>query len=207
MRREILKKLGRGTDAFESAWEDYVDAPSVFSFEDLMKYAPKSDRAQCRAKAVAILDGADLADSIPVLVHTKEWDRLAVVVERADRESLMALSHYVTEPAARKIAKTHPSTAAELQTALALRIVEAGKSRYYGAALDHLKAVRKIRFQDGQHEAWKQLAAEIRARHGRKSSFMPGFDRLDASVSKPEPPFLDRARRRWLGKPARRSGS
>ena len=55
-----------------------------------------------------------------------------------------ALSHYDTEPAAKALASKDPLAAAKVYRALGLRILSAGKSRYYGAALDHFKKARNL---------------------------------------------------------------
>lgn len=44
---------------------------------------------------------------------------------------------------------------------------------------------------------WHALVCGIRSRHGRKSSFMPGFERLVEGQDLRGPSFLDRARTRW----------
>ncbi len=61
LKREILKKLGRSGDATASAWEDYRRAPSVYSYEDLMKFVSKGEQARWHEKALATLDGAERA--------------------------------------------------------------------------------------------------------------------------------------------------
>ncbi|MBN2490114.1 MAG: hypothetical protein JXQ29_04615 [Planctomycetes bacterium] len=197
LKRQILKKLGRGGDALASAWEDYRRRPSIYSYEELMKFVPKGERAAWHTKALAALDGADLSSRIDFLVKTKEWERLAEVVEQTPRAKLVALSHYTTDPAAKKLAKSHPLLAAKLHIAMALRLVEAKKSKYYGAALGNLETARKILLKEGRDREWNALAAEIREEHGRKSSFMPGFERLDRGRMTKEPSFRDRARKRW----------
>lgn len=197
LRRRILKRLGRSGEALASAWEDYRRAPSVYSYEILMKFVPKGERSGWLAKALAALEGAGLSSRIGMLVKTKEWTRLAETVEQASRGDLIGLSHTTTEPAAKKLARSHPLLAAKLHVAMALRIVEAKKSRYYGAALGNLESARKMLLKQGRAREWESLAAEIRERHGRKYSFMPGFERLDEGRSMKEPSFRDRARRRW----------
>jgi len=77
LKREILKKLGRSGDALASAWEDYQQAPSVYSYDDLMKFVPKADRAEWHARALSALDDANLSSRIDLFVETKEWVRLA----------------------------------------------------------------------------------------------------------------------------------
>jgi len=197
LNRRILKKLGRGDDARASAWQDYQQAPSVYSYEDLMKFVAKGERAHWHAKALAALDGADVASQIDLLIKTREWDRLAELIERTARGKLMALSHHTTEPAAKKLAKSHPLLAAKLHIAMALRIVEAKKSKYYGAALGSLEKARKILLKEGREQEWNTFAEEIRAKHRRKSSFMPDFERLAEGRSTKDPSFRDRARKRW----------
>ena len=41
-------------------WEDYRRTPSVYSYDDLMKFVPKGERPEWHSKALAALDGADL---------------------------------------------------------------------------------------------------------------------------------------------------
>jgi len=197
LHRRILRKLGRSGDALASAWEDYERAPSVFSYEDLMKCAPRNERAAWHARAMTALDGVDLLSRIELLLQTKEWSRLADVIDSASREELVALSHYATEPAAKKLVKSHPLLAAKLHIAQALRILEAKKSKYYDAALGNLERARKLLLREGRAAAWDSLVAEIRDGHRRKSSFMPGFERLAEGRSLREPSFRERARKRW----------
>ena len=49
----ILRKLGRSEEALASAWEHFRLAPSVYAYEDLMKFVAKGDRAEWHAKAMA----------------------------------------------------------------------------------------------------------------------------------------------------------
>lgn len=200
LRREILKKLGRGAEALASAWGDYHRAPSVYSYEELMKYVARAERDGWHGKAMAALDGADLSSRIDLLVRTKEGERLAEVVEAAADEDLMALSHCTTEPAAKKLVRPYPLLAAKLHVAMALRILEARKSKYYDVALGNLEKARKLLLKEGRAEEWEELAGEIREKHRRKGGFMPGFERLVEGRWTREPSFLDRARRKWNSK-------
>ena len=110
LRREILRKLGRSEEAAASAWEAYQRAPSTWSYADLMKYVAKEARAEWHAKALAALDRADLASRIGLLITTREWARLADTIEAASRDELAALSHFVTEPTARRLWRRQSST-------------------------------------------------------------------------------------------------
>jgi hypothetical protein len=60
-------------------------------------------------------------------------------LDRTSDTELESLSHYTTEPAAERLAKTHPGVAAKVFRALCIRIVDEGKSKYYGAALSNLE--------------------------------------------------------------------
>ena len=79
------------------------------------------------------LDGADLSSRIEILVMTREWRRVAKVIESTAREDLMALSHYAIEPVVKKLGRSHPLLVAKLRIAMGLRIVEAKK-------IDHIRA-------------------------------------------------------------------
>lgn len=206
MRREILKELGRGEDAIASAWEAYRKHPSIYGYEELMKYVPKGDRPCWHAKALAGLGGAHLSGRIELLVGTREWKLLAEVIEQAGRDELVALSHQTAEPAAHGLAKAHPLQAAKLYLALGLRTLEAKKSKHYGAALEQLETARDILLAEGRTGEWEDIVSQIRERHRRKTSFMPGFERLvSGHRSGDEPSFLDKARKKWEQK--RRRGS
>ena len=86
-----------------------------------------------------------------------------------------SLSHYTTEPAAERLAKSYPGIAAKVFRALCMRIVNAGKSDYYYAALLNLEKARSCYQRAGLDAQWQALTSEIRQGHHRKSGFMPGF--------------------------------
>lgn len=109
----------------------------------------------------------------------------------------MGLSHFTTEPAAEALEATHPVTAARLQAALGLRILEAKKSRYYPEALAHFKRARRLFLEAKEAREWTNLSRLVHSRHGRKYGFIPGFKRVEAGDSMGRPSFLERARERW----------
>jgi hypothetical protein len=197
LKREILRRLGRGEDALASAWEDYCRAPSIYSYADLLKFAPRGERREWHRKALAALADAHLSTRIELLVKTKEWELLASIVESRSREELIALSHYTMEPAAEGLAKAHPLLAAKLEVAMALRILEAKKSKHYEAALRNLERAREAMIEYGRAQEWEALATEIRTNHKRKSGFIPAFESLAEGRWTREPSFSERARERW----------
>jgi len=68
---------------------------------------------------------------------------------------LARLSHYVTEPAAQRLRKTHPGVAARIFRALCVRIIDAGKSKYYFEALSNLEESRRCYQAAGLDDQWK----------------------------------------------------
>jgi uncharacterized Zn finger protein len=201
MRRALLVKLGRGSEALDSAWAEFQAHPGKFSYEELLRYVPKAERGAWHEKAMEAAEPGDLDSIIELWLSAKEIGRLAERLDRAGSAELEGLSHYVTEPAAKRLAKTHPGVAAKVFRALCVRILDAGKSKYYYAALSNLEEARRCYQAAGLDGQWKALVAEIRRDHHRKSSFMPGFEAIVAGKrARVEPAFLERARGRWTRK-------
>lgn len=97
-----------------------------------------------------------------------------------------------------RLAKTYPGVAAKVYRALCMRIIDAGKSNHYHAALSNLKKARTCYEKAGLDAQWEALVAEIRREHRRKTGFMPSFERIVAGAGpSKEPSFLDRAKGRW----------
>ena len=200
-RRALLKKLGRGQEALECAWAEFEKRPGAFAYDELMRYIPKRDRTGWHENAMKAAERGDLASLVDLLVKVKEAGRLADRLEGASDRELEELSHYTTQPAAKALAQSHPAVAAKVFRALCMRTLKAAKSKYYDAALAHLKEARKCYLAAGFEHKWEGLALEIRRDHLRKSSFMPGFNAIIAGESAPrEASFLDRARWRWAAK-------
>jgi hypothetical protein len=197
MRRKLLTKLGQGSKALASAWSEFEEYPSRLAYDQLMKYVPKGERAAWHDKAINASAQAGLHSVIELLLATKETERLAERLRAASHQELELLSHYTTEPAAKKLSRSHPDIAAKVYRALGMRILNAKKSKYYDAALSNFEQAKRCYRKAGLDSAWDELAAEIRLNHGRKSSFMPGFERL-VQGKRPDatPSFRERTQRR-----------
>ena len=166
-----------------------------------MKFAPTQDRASWHAKAMEEAAGADLYSLIGLFIETKETARLSELVKRSTDEALEAVSHDALEPAARRLEKAHVGEAARLWRAMGMRVVNAKKSKYYGAALGNFERARRCYEKAGLGADWERVVHEVRAEHHRKSGFMPGFeDLVKGAGPSTEPPFLDRAKARWGSK-------
>jgi uncharacterized Zn finger protein len=197
LKRDLLTKLGRGGEALDAAWSDYREYPSSYTYNDLMKYVPKSQRKAWHEKAMEAAMGEELHSIMDLLLKTKELDRLAELVRRTQDDDLEDLSHYASEPVAKKLEKPHPDLAARLWRAQGLRIVNAKKSKYYDAALSNFERAKRCFKRAGLDGEWNETVRQVRADHARKSSFMPGFERLVGGMGpSDEPSFLDRARAR-----------
>ncbi len=201
MRRALLAKLGRGREALDSAWAEFQAHPSKFAYDELLRYIPRSERGSWHEKAMAMSEQADLASLIELWIGVKETERLVERLNRVSDPELEGLSHYVTEPAAKHLARTHPAVAAKVFRALCLRILYAAKSKYYHEALANLEEARRCYQSAGLDERWRELVTEIRREHHRKSGFMPGFEAIVAGKrARMESSLLDRARKQWARK-------
>ncbi len=182
----------------DSAWAEFQDDPSRFTYDELMRYVPKAGRGAWHEKAMVASEQGNLDSIIELWLGAKEIDRLVARLERTTDAQLENLSHYVTEPAAERLAKTHPGVAAKVFRAMCMRVISAAKSKYYHAALSNLERAKRCYRSAGLETQWQALAAEIRRDHFRKSGFMPGFERI-VRDARPDvdPSFLDRARGRW----------
>jgi len=198
LKRDLLTKLGRGSEALDAAWGEFQAHPSKYSYADLMRYAPKAERGSWHKKAIEAAKGADLHSLIELLLETKEIERLAAVVGQSKDSTLEGVSHYASEPAARKLEKTHPELAARLWCAQGMRVVNAKKSKYYDAALSNFERARRCFEKAGLTANWQRVVSKVRSEHHRKTGFMAGFEEIVAGAGPSEKPsFLERAKARW----------
>jgi len=108
------------------------------------------------------------------------------------------VSHYATEPAAKKLEKAHPELAARLWLAQGLRIVDAKKSKYYDAALSNFERGRNCYVKAGQRTEWEKIVRKVCAAHFRKTGFIGAFQALAGGAKREsEPSFLEHAKQRW----------
>ncbi len=109
LRRELFCKLGRGREALDEAWCEFQERPCKYSYEELMRFVPKAERTLWYTKALDAVEHADLGSAIELLLETKETERLVRRIQEASDSVLESLSHYTTEPAAKRLAKTYPT--------------------------------------------------------------------------------------------------
>jgi hypothetical protein len=205
VRRELLRKTGRTDEALRSAWAEFGKHPSTYSYDELMKFVPEPDRRAWHQKAIeeaVRAGGRSPATVIGLLVQTGETGHLAALLSSHADDDLQRLSHFVLEPAAQSLDRTHPRCAARLWCAAGLRVVNAGKSKYYPAALKNFARAKQCYHAAGLQADWLRVASEIRDRHSRKSGFMRGFEDLAGQAGPAvAPSFLENARARWIPPP------
>ncbi len=77
LHRELLSKLGRAGEALGAAWGDFRKHPSKFTYDDLMKFVPTTERTAWHEKALNATSGADLHSLLELFAETDEMERLA----------------------------------------------------------------------------------------------------------------------------------
>ncbi len=198
MKRALQAKLGRSGDALQSAWSEFKQHPSTFTYKELMRYVPAKEKEAWHQKAMKASEKADLCSQIELWLENKQNDRLVSRLRRATDEELENLSHYSTEPLTRKLKRSRPDIAARVYRALCMRVVNAGKSKYYDAALDNIELAKKCYAKAGLDTDWEAVVADIRERHFRKKGFMARFEEIVSGTPKRvEPSFLERSKTRW----------
>jgi hypothetical protein len=201
---ELLANLGRGDEAIREAWAEFCKHPSKYSYDDLMKHVPQAEYATWHKKAIEEAMGTDLDSLMQLLLETKELEMLGDLVGQSRDSALEAVSHYTTEPAAKRLEKTRPEIAARLWRAQGMRIVNAKKSKYYNAALENFQRARGCYEKAGLAADWWRVVNEVRAEHRRKTGFMPGFEEVAAGANPSKKrSFLERAKMCWAMPPAK----
>ena len=89
-------------------------------------------------------------------------------------------------------------TAAKIYSAMGMRILKKGKSKYYRYALEHFQKAGKLNRKAGRDQLWMDLVDRVRRNHYRKYSFIGDFEKVvdGSSLERPES-FRKRALKRW----------
>jgi hypothetical protein len=102
LHRELLCNLGRADEALGAAWGDFRRHPSKFTYDDLMKFVPTTERMAWHEKALNAASGADLHSLLELFTETEEMERLADLVGTSSDEAPEKVSHFATELAAKR---------------------------------------------------------------------------------------------------------
>ena len=195
---DLLAALGRAAEARAITWNKFEKHPSQYTYADLMRFVEEPDRADWHSRAMDAAEGADLRTLIELFIAAREIGRLADLIAGTSDEALQGASHFATEPAAKALEGTRPELAARLWRAQGMRIVEAGKSKYYEAALGNFTRAKQCYERAGLEVEWERTVRLVSDRHFRKTGFISGFRAVVAGVYPSEPPsFLGRAKDTW----------
>jgi uncharacterized Zn finger protein len=163
-----------------------------------MRFVEEPDRADWHARALEAAEGSDLHTLIDLLIAAGEIGRLADLIAGTTDEALQGASHLATEPAAKALEDVRPELAARLWRAQGMRIAEAGKSKYYDAALGDFMRAKQCYERAGLDVEWERTVRLVSDRHFRKTGFISAFRAVVAGAYSAESPsFLDRAKGKW----------
>ena len=197
MKRELLSKLGHKDEALMTAWTDFKEAPSEYSYKELMKYTPKKEVKEWHNKAIMEAKKRSLPAFIKICTITKEWDILAEHILQVKHHELESIGHYTTGETAKKLSKNYPMAAAKLFRAMGIRILNSKKSKYYHHAIDHFQEAKDLYRKSQLEEEWISVVEGVRKDHYRKYSFIGDFEKIvKGHISKP-PSFLKKSKEQW----------
>lgn len=200
LRQELLPKLGRKDEAIHLAWADFELHPSAYTYDNYMQYIQKAEKRKWQEKAMTFAaQNASMSDLIELCRLTNELDILTEHILSTDQEKLNDISHYILEPAAQAVTDKSALAAAKLYTAMGLRIVNRGKSKYYRYAFQHFEKAMELYKISGQEPIWQSIIQDIRETHSRKYSFIGNFETIVAgrwTATKPDS-FRSRLKKRW----------
>lgn len=198
MQRNLLKRLGRKSEACELAWLAFQEHPSLLGYRELMTCVPRKDGRRWRKQALQHAERSSISAFLEIGVEQKAWDALGHRIMGVSNEALEGVSHFVNEPAAKGLARRHPLAAAKIHRALAMRIVTAAKSKYYAYALEHFQRAKELYEKNGREDSWQALVAIVRKDHHRKHSLIGGFEAIAAGQPTHRPrSFEQRMRAKW----------
>ena len=156
MKRDILSKLGRPEEALEDAWQNFKKYPNDFSHKELLKYIPTRQHTDWYPRILEVINTATLDSAITLLLKLQEKEILAKRLRKIPNNEIESLSHYTIEPAAKTLANGYPDVAAKLYQSMGLRIVNAGKSKYYGEAISNFEQAKQYYKKAGLEKIWME---------------------------------------------------
>ncbi len=147
----------------------------MHGYDELMKYIGKQDFKEWHEKALLEAKKTSLSAFIEICSKTKEWDILSERIISVEHDKLEQISHYITEKAAKGLAKKHCQAAAKIYGAMGMHILKKGKSKYYRYAQEHFRRARKLYKKVDHEQMWASLVDRVRKNHSRKYSFIGDF--------------------------------
>lgn len=199
LKRELLNRLGRKEEALQTAWGEFVESPSGYSYEELMKYVPKKDKELWYRRAIQATQKEPLDSGIiDFFVVTEELEILSERILCASDNELEELGYYAVKNAAERLSKNHWAAAAKIYRVLGMEILNNGRSKYYKYALNNFKRAKKLYEKANLEKDWLSIVDIVCKNHFRKHAFMKDFgDIVAGRRSEREPSFSEIAGNRW----------
>ena len=196
LHRRLLKGLGRKQEAFQGAWSEFEQHPSIYTYREVAEFVDPGDSRPWYEKARDLIlnqEPSHLSCSFDFLTAHSEHDLLRNLIERTSDEVLENLNFTTLKQTAKAIERRAPLAAAKLYKAEALEILTRAKAKAYHYALENLAKVKALYETNGRLQAWTMLAAKLKVEHKRKSSFIGEFNMVVTGVERPkEPTFMER---------------
>lgn len=173
LRLQLLQDLERCEEAVEEAWKSFRRSSNASQYKTLLDVVPVEERDSWRERALdTMLAGGMSWAYLRICSDEGDVDRLASFVAEHSREKLQQINHKVAEPVAKALEDEQPALAAKVYAAQGLRIVDAGKSKYYDEAVDYFSGARRLWMAVGNEEAWEQFIERVDDEHSRKYKLM-----------------------------------
>ncbi|MBF0493198.1 MAG: hypothetical protein HQM15_10515 [Deltaproteobacteria bacterium] len=154
LRRKLMIKTGKRSDAVKDAWEKFEQCPSIHYFKDVLECAAKADKIELANKAMLLFEKADLRHAIEAFHEIGKTDLLICRIDRTQNADLKKLFYSTAIDVAKSIAKQFPSQSARLYVSQALVILDARKAKAYHHAHDYLHEAKILMERAGERESW-----------------------------------------------------
>ncbi len=196
IKRQLLVQTGRKEEARNQAWAEFKARPGEYSYEELLEYVPEEEKDRWHEKAMKRVKNENLDLVIGLLTSVGETEILAQKILETKNNVLEKIGYYRLKGPLKVLKESYPRAAAKIYRALAMEILEDGRSKHYEYALSHLSKVREI-YGPGSDE-WKSVQEYIENEHSRKWSFYPKFKKLVAGKYPPErESFEQKVKKKW----------
>lgn len=184
LRIELLGNIGNKKEAVELAWQKFKKYPCDTYYHELMKYVSQSQKPKWRKKAVETAYYSKLDNgTICLLFELKEFEKLSSLIIKSQGKTLEELFYYHAVKVAEKLERKYKVAAAKLYLSLTMNIVKAGRSKAYKYALRYCEKLKTLYEETGQKKKWRQFVQYIQQNHGRKYSFMDGFEKIVEGIN------------------------
>ena len=175
LRIRALEMTDRRDEAQQVRWRLFEHTLEPDLLRSYLRVLPDFEDDEALERAFALVSSH--VSALMALAFLIRWPNLALAAELVMRrtEELDGRAYEVLTPAAEALAQDHPHAATTLNRAMIDSVLERGASKSYPYAARNLGACADLAHQV-DWSAWglephKQYLAELRSRHGRKSSF------------------------------------